>query len=514
MEVPYTEGRDLSERHDDELARVIKRALANPLSSDDRVDPMRELRTVLDLVGLVPEDAGGSVHFMGRDPIIASPLPIATMAAVALMAKSVSVAALWRERGGQGQDLSVHLGQALHRLCPFYDKKWEKLNGFAPGNPADPHNPFMPSNMYRTRDDRHILFMNIYPGIRSAALAFLNCSDSIEAVGAAIAQWDALDLEESANRAGLQATVIREPAEFLATDQFRYLAQHPIIEIEKLSDGPPEPFTTKPTTPLSGIRALGFSHVIAGPGMGRALAYHGADVLNLWTPNDFEMDFNYYTANIGLRSALLDFRQVDELARFRALLADADIFFSNRRPGLLAKIGLTSSELLKARPGLVQVEFSIYGPTGPWSNRIGFDHTAGGVTGLLALEGSLLEPKLPEIFVVNDYVSSWIGMVGAVAALRRRAVEGGSYRVRISLARISLWLLQMGLFDKHYAKAVAGSSGGHEYLGPQTFNVETPCGQYQGVTDQVLMTETPGSFATPLIPRGASKAVWVARQVQ
>jgi hypothetical protein len=75
--------------------------------------------------------------------------------------------------------------------------------------------------------------------------------------------------------------------------------------------------------------------------------------------------------------------------------------------------------------GIVQVDFSIYGAVGPWANRIGFDQTAGGASGVLALEGSVEEPKLPEIFVVNDYISSWIGMVGAIAALRRRATEGG-----------------------------------------------------------------------------------------
>jgi hypothetical protein len=153
------------------LADRIRYALANPLRDDHAIDPMRELADLLREVGLEPESGGGAVTFAGRNPIVGSPLPFATMAAVAVMAKAVSVAALWRFRGGQGQDLSVNLGKALHRLCPFYDKKWELLNGYAPGNPADPKNPFMPTNMFRTRDNRRILFMNIYPGIRTAALA-------------------------------------------------------------------------------------------------------------------------------------------------------------------------------------------------------------------------------------------------------------------------------------------------------------------------------------------------------
>jgi hypothetical protein len=84
----------------------------------------------------------------------------------------------------------------------------------------------------------------------------------------------------------------------------------------------------------------------------------------------------------------------------------------------------------------------------------------GRASGVVALEGSVENPKLPEIFVVNDYITSWTASVGAIAALKRRAAEGGSYRVRISLARLSLWLLQMGVFDKSYAYATAGTEGG------------------------------------------------------
>src|SRR6266436_6397041 len=243
------------------LADRIRHSLANPLREDHAIDPMRELANLLREVGLEPESGGGAVTFAGRDPIVGSPLPFATMAAVALMAKAVSVAALWRFRGGHGQDLSVNLGKALHRLCPFYDKKWELLNGYAPGNPADPKNPFMPTNIYRTRDGRRILFMNIYPGTRSAALAFLGCNDTATAIGDVIRKWDAFDLEEQANRAGLQATVVRSAQEFLETEQCRYLEGLPLVDIEKIADGDPVPFTSSP----SGLRALGFSHVIAGP---------------------------------------------------------------------------------------------------------------------------------------------------------------------------------------------------------------------------------------------------------
>jgi hypothetical protein len=80
---------------------------------------------------------------------------------------------------------------------------------------------------------------------------------------------------------------------------------------------------------------------------------------------------------------------------------------------------------------------------------------------------------------VNDCVMSWLGAVGTLAALRRRATEGGSYRVRISLARLSLWLLQIDVYDKAYARGIAGIEGDHAYLAPELFTAETPCGCYQ-----------------------------------
>src|SRR6266446_3443320 len=115
------------------IADKIRRSLASPITTDDVLDPHKELFDVLASVGLGPSDCRGEVTFLGKDPILKSPWPLATMAGVALMAKAVGMADLWRNRTGQGQSLSLDLRVAPHRLCPFYDQKWELLNGFAPG---------------------------------------------------------------------------------------------------------------------------------------------------------------------------------------------------------------------------------------------------------------------------------------------------------------------------------------------------------------------------------------------
>jgi phytoene dehydrogenase-like protein len=90
------------------------------------------------------------------------------------------------------------------------------------------------------------------------------------------------------------------------------------------------------------------------------------------------------------------------------------------------------------------------------------------------------------------------------------AAEGGSYRVVVSLTRTVLWLLS-GIFDKAYAKATAGSTDEHTYIAPDLFTAETPLGSYQGMTDQIVMSRTPGSFRTVFVPRGSSKPEWLVR---
>ena len=489
----------------------IKATLLTPRTRDNISEPLAILKDVLAGVGLDLSTCGASVAFTGKDPILKSPWPLATMGGVALMAKAVAAAHLWSYRTGEEQSLSLDLRKVPHRLCPFYDAKWELINGYAPGLPHDPTNPFWPTHMHPTRDGRWIQLFNVYPRAKTHALAFLNCADNYQSIAAVTRKWDAFELEREANSRGLQATVVRSVEEFLETEQFEHLALQPLIEIEKIGESDPIPFSPNPTSPLDGVRALGLGRVIAGSGLGRALALHGADVLNIWRPGDFETDIAYHSSHVGMRSSTIEFAHPDGRARFNALLRSADIFFANRRPGYLQRHRLTAEELTEIRPGLVHVELSLFGPKGPWSGRTGFDQNAGGVSGIFAREGTLENPALTEIFVVNDYAMAWLSFLGVAAALRRRAEEGGSYRVRLSLARLSMWLLQLGIFDKAYAHQVGHSPGDHAFLDPDTFTAETPLGLYQGVTDQVQMSRTPGEYRTPLVPRGSSRPEWLER---
>ncbi|MGW3661245.1 CoA transferase [Streptomyces sp. NPDC005151] len=396
-----------------------------------------------------------------------------------------------------------------HHLCPFYEQKWELLNGYPGGTPSIINQAFG-NSFYRTADGRWMMPFNIYPNIKVAAQKLLGVGEDPEAVAAAISKWNARELEEAGAKAGAVMPMVRTPSELLTERQYAdFLADMPLVEITHVGDSDPEPLPEGATAPLDGVRALGMGHIIAGAGAGRAMALHGADVLNIWRPYELEHDVTYLTTGVGVRSTTLNPHVEEGLARIHELQAGADVFFANRRPGFLDSIGLSEEEAIARRPGLVYATVSLNGQSGPWKDYLGFDQTAGALTGLLHLEGDGDTPALPPISVVNDYLVSWFMTAGITEALRRRAVDGGSYRVHVSLSRVALWILSMGIFDKAYATRTAGTGELHAYPDPEVFAAETPLGHYQGITDQVKMSGTPGSYRHILVPRGSGRPEWL-----
>ncbi|MET0190865.1 MAG: CoA transferase [Pseudonocardia sediminis] len=493
------------------LTDRLRRAAESPARTADGFDPHAELETVLGGVGLSAADAGGRVEFTGADPIVPSTIRVGGAAALGLAVKSVAAAALHRDRGGPGQDVGIDLRRAPHRLCPFYDRTWERLGDYPVTSTVETGNA-MAFTFFRCADGRWVMPQNMYPGLRQRAQDLLGVPLTKPAVTEAIAGWKASELEDAAADAGVVMPMLRTLPEMLETRQYRdVLADLPLIEVTRIGDSAPEPLPDAGAQPFSGLRALGMGHVIAGAGFGRSFALHGADVLNLWRPGETEHETTYASANVGMRSSWLDPRR--DRAALTELLQGTDLFFHNRRPAFLSEIGLTPAEAAAERPGLVYVSVSLHGQTGPWAQRPGFDQSAGSVTGMMLLEGSAEKPRLPPIMVVNDYIVPWLAQAGVVAALRRRAVEGGSYHVHVSLTRVALWILSLGIFDQEWAHATAGSAERHRYLDPETFTADTALGAYQGVTDQVQMSATPGHYDPVLVARGASRREWLPRGV-
>src|SRR6202051_151441 len=425
----------VDEKPAETLTATLQSKLSNPATAPD-FDLYGGVNEVLKDVGMTAADSGGELTFYGQDPVVPSTFRFGTSAAIGLAAKSIAAAAVWRDRSGEGQDIHVDLRKAFRRFCGFYEGVWEAVNGRSPAMGFFEGNPFLTfPAFHETRDGRHVMALNFYPKLNRRTLNFLRCSQSPESINNAILQWRADDLKTAAAEQGLVLAKVRSNEEFRRELQYtEVLSKMPLITVEKIADSEPIPFKPDAKMPLDGIRALGMGHVIAGRAIGRDLAFYGADVLNTWRPDDTEVEAFYWDVQVGMRSTILDTSKEDR-AKFDILLKDADIFFANKRPGYLKSHGLEAEELCAKKPGLIHVTVVLHGEKGPWSNRPGFDEIGATVSGLFALEGSLTSPKQPPIVPIWDNVVGWLGTVGVLAALRRRAVEGGSYKVVVSLTR-------------------------------------------------------------------------------
>src|SRR6202051_3699088 len=115
-----------------------------------------------------------------------------SMAAIGLAAKSVAVAALWRQRTGKGQNIALYVRKTLKVFYGFFEGKWEKINGRPPAGHGYSGSPFMTFPLFReTRDGRHVVPLDFYPRLRTRTLKLLRCGESVESIQNAILQWRA-----------------------------------------------------------------------------------------------------------------------------------------------------------------------------------------------------------------------------------------------------------------------------------------------------------------------------------
>jgi crotonobetainyl-CoA:carnitine CoA-transferase CaiB-like acyl-CoA transferase len=473
-----------------------------PGARDSDVDPLTAVDNLLSDVGLSRAEAGTSVSFAGQDPIVPAKHRLGACIGAPLMAGAVAAVAFHRHRGGPTQDLHLDLRQAVHTINP--GAFWHPtLNGEMAPHPLILDNPFLVAP-YRTADGHWVMATAVYPHLAAEWCRFLDAPPDTAKVAAAIATWDAFELEESASAAGLPVCVVRAPADWLAHEQGALLATQPVIGLERIGDAPARDFASS-QRPFDGIRVLSFTHAVAGPTVGRTLAEHGADVLGATRPNDYEHEHIYAESNVGSRSAYVDLDGTVGQERAAVLLADADIVVNNHRSGSLERRGLDPRQLAERHPGLVYVSVTCYGSTGPWAQRGGFDMNGSAVSGLMSIEGSAAEPRFPATFLINDYITGYMGAIGAIAALVKRATEGGSWHVTVNLTRTAMWCGSLGLVDP----GGAGCDDEHSLREPLPYDAPSPFGDVHMLAPPVRFSHTPPRWPDPiLVPRGSSHAEW------
>jgi len=335
----------------------------------------------------------------------------------------------------------------------------------------------------------------------------LGCEDTREAAAAAVAKWTAGDLENAFAAAGLPTGMVRSRAEWHAHPQGLAVAELPLLEIVKIGEAPPEPAGAGPRA-LSGIRALDLTRVIAGPICGRTLAGYGADVLNVSSKHLPNLLGLVIDTGLGKLSASLDLRQAGDADRLRALVRDCDVFCQSYRPGALARLGLGPEELARLRPGLVYVTLSAFSHAGPWRERRGFETIIQSVTGMaheqgLGAAGGERPQHLPAQVV--DHGTGYLAAFGAQVALARRAREGGSYLVRVSLAQTGKWVDALGRVDGRRTPDLT-----LEDVEDLMTDMDSPYGRLRHVVPAARLSETPAFWSRPTVPLGTHPAAWPA----
>ena len=193
---------------------------------------------------------------------------------------------------------------------------------------------------------------------------------------------------------------------------------------------------------LAGVRVVEHGTFITGPAASMLLADLGAEVIKVEQPaGDPFRAFrgglyspHYQTYNRNKKSVTLDTRQKDELARFEALVAEADVYIQNFRPGVAEKIGAGEARLRELNPRLIYCAISGFGPDGPAAARPSYDTVAQAASGFLKL---LINPADPRVVgpALADAITGFYAAYGILGALyeREKQKPGRGRRVEVSM---------------------------------------------------------------------------------
>src|SRR5437879_6720828 len=343
--------------------------------------PNETLRSILPIAGWGDGQAADVVFAGGADPVLPTPFCIGAAGAATLAASGLAATELWQVRTGRRQRVTVDLRQAAAALRSGH---YLQLAGT---DISSERNTVM--GFYPTRDGRWSYLHCNFPNHRAAALSVLGVPEDRDAVARAVATWNAADLEEAIIAAKGAGGMARTQAEWARHPQGAAVAALPLMEIIRIGDSDPEPLPTG-DRPLSGIRVLDLTRVLAGPTCARTLAEHGADVLKITAAHLPNLGYQEFDTGHGKLSAHLDLREPKDIETLRGLVRDADVFSQGYRPGTLGNRGFSPEALAQSRPGIVCVSLCAFSHVGPWASRRGFDTVVQTVSGIASRQAELV----------------------------------------------------------------------------------------------------------------------------
>ncbi len=253
--------------------------------------------------------------------------------------------------------------------------------------------------------------------------------------------------------------------------------------------------------PLSGIRVLDLTRVIAGPVCTRVLAAFGADVLRLDPPGFGDIPALLPDTTVGKHCAAVDLTTDAGRRVVVTLLREADVVVHGLRPGAMEGLGLGLDELAAINPGLVTARLDAYGWHGPWATRRGFDSLVQMSTGIAAAGAAAAGVEQPRPLPVQalDHGSGYLLAAAVLRALARRASTGEPSHIRASLLGTAGALLRLPAPDGPGAEPLAIEVG-------DTVPVTTAWGPARGARCPVDVDGCPPRWDLPAGPLGRDRA--------
>jgi crotonobetainyl-CoA:carnitine CoA-transferase CaiB-like acyl-CoA transferase len=441
-----------------------------------------------------------AVTLTGSEQLLPSSFRMAAAAQVTIAAAGLAAAENWKLRSGQAQQVAV---DALHAVVECRSERYLRVEGKPPPPAWDPT-----AGVYRTRDGRYVRLHTNFAHHREAVCKVLACEAEREKIQAALMGWDGEAFESAANDGGAAVSMMRSGEEWSATLHAKALAQLPVLTIEKIGEAPPRAWSAG-DRPLSGVRVLDLSRVIAAPVAGRTLAVHGADVLLVYGPNLPAINWLTIDTGRGKLSTFIELKSEQGRAQLRELLAQADIFSQGYRPQAIAALGFSPEEAARLSPGIVYVTLSAYGHAGPWAGRRGFDSLVQTSTGFNHAEGVAAGVEGPKELPAQmlDHATGYLMAFGAMMAKARQAREGGSWHVRVSLAQTARWLWNLGRVADGFAQPEVKADAAAPFME----DVASGFGALRAVRHSAILSKTPAFWARPAVPLGTHKPEWPAR---
>jgi hypothetical protein len=258
-----------------------------------------------------------------------------------------------------------------------------------------------------------------------------------------VGKMNAAQLEELTFACGASGCVLRSRCEWESSEVGKAVGAMPLIKMRKVSesDGPRKyAASTAGRGPLSGIKVLDLTHIIAGPACSRVLAEYGADVLLVrrFPLSEQGQSFLELDGWAGKQACHLDFNVAADLSKVKALIAEANVIVSSYQKGALDSFGLSEGEIFKINPNLIYSSLICFSDS-VWNERPGWAPLAEDVTGLSIRNGSFEKPKNLN-GVPLDYIPGFILALGTLEAIKQSLLAGGSYSVTVSLSRVAMWL--------------------------------------------------------------------------